>query len=81
MGLRVRLEGSYDISGLHGQAHAVAQALKTYGALVADNAGSPRVYISGAVDLGWNDEDLNGLKTIPASALEAVKTNPVVRAY
>ena len=43
----------------------VAQALKTYGALVADNAGSPRVYISGAVDPGWNDDDLNGLKTHP----------------
>jgi hypothetical protein len=79
MGLRVRLKASYDISRLRGQARAVAQALKTYGALVADNAGSPRVYISGNVDTGWNDEDLNGLKTIPASALEAVKTNPVVR--
>ena len=65
MGLRVRLKASYDISGLRGQARAVAQALKTYGALVADNAGSPRVYISGAVDPGWNDEDLNGIKTDP----------------
>jgi hypothetical protein len=79
MGLRVRLKASYDISGLRGQARVVAQALKTYGALVADNSGSPRVYISGAVDRGWNDEDLNGIKRIPASALEAVVTNPVVR--
>ena len=31
-----------------GQARVVAQALKTYGALVADNAGSPRVYMSAA---------------------------------
>ncbi len=68
-------------AALRGQARAVAQALKTYGALVADNAGSPRVYISGAVDLGWNDNDLNGLKSIPASALEAVQTGPVVRGY
>ena len=81
MGLRVRLKAGYDISGLRGQARAVAQALKTYGALVADNAGSPRVYISGAVDLGWNDNDLNGIKSIPASALEAVQTGPVVRGY
>jgi hypothetical protein len=79
MGLRVRLKASYDISRLSGQARAVAQALKTYGALVADNAGSPRVYISGATDRGWNDEVLNGIKSIPASALEAVVTNPVVR--
>ena len=79
MGLRLRLKASYDISGLRGQARVVAQALKTYGALVADNAGSPRVYISGAADLGWNDDELNGIKQIPASALEAVVTNPVVR--
>ena len=79
MGLRVRLKAGYDISGLRGQARAVAVALKTYGALVADNAGSPRVYVGGAVDRGWDDEALNGIKTIPASALEAVQTGPVVR--
>jgi hypothetical protein len=79
MGLRVRLKASYDISRLTGQARAVAQALKTYGAIVADNAGSPRVYVSGANDPGWDDEALNGIKSIPASALEAVVTNPVVR--
>ena len=79
MGLRVRLKADYDISGFGPQARVVAQALKTYGALVADNAGSPRVYISGAVDAGWDDEDLGALKRIPASALEAVRTGPVIR--
>ncbi len=79
MGLRVRLKAGYDISALRGQARAIAVALKTYGALVADNAGSPRVYVGGAVDPGWDDEALNGIKTIPASALEAVQTGPVVR--
>ena len=79
MGLRVRLKASYDTSGLRGHALAIARALKTYGALVADNAGSPRVYVGGAVDTGWDDEALNGIKTIPASALEAVQTGPVVR--
>jgi len=80
MGLRLRLKASYDITGLHGQARVVAQALKTYGALVADNGGgSPRVYLGGAVDRGWDDEALNAIKTIPATALEAVETGPVVR--
>ena len=79
MGLRLRLKASYDISGLRGQARAIAQALKTYGALVADNAGSPRVYVGGAVDRGWDDDALSGIKSIPASALEAVQTGPVVR--
>jgi hypothetical protein len=79
MALRLRLKASYDISRLRGQAHAVAQALKTYGAIVADNAGSEKVFVGGVVDRGWNDEDLNGIKNIPASALEAVQTGPVVR--
>jgi hypothetical protein len=79
MGLRVRLKAGYDISGLQGQAHAIAVALKTYGALVADNAGSSRVYVGGSVDPGWDDEALNGIKGIPAGALEAVQTGPVVR--
>jgi hypothetical protein len=79
MGLRVRLKAGYDISGLRGQARAVAVALKTYGALVADNAGSSRVYVGGAVDRGCNDDDLNAIEAIPASALEAVQTGAVVR--
>ena len=41
----MRLKASYDLSGLRGQAHAIAQALKTYGAIVADTAGSRRVYV------------------------------------
>jgi hypothetical protein len=79
MGLRLRLKASYDIGGLRGQARAIAQALKTYGAIVADNSGGRKVFISGAVDTRWNDEDLDGLKAIPASALEAVDTGPVIR--
>jgi hypothetical protein len=79
MGLRVRLKASYDISRLTGQAHAIAQALKTYGALVADNSGGSKVFVGGVVDRGWDDDALNGIKTIPASALEAVQTGPVVR--
>ena len=80
MGLRLRLKAGYDISFLQGQARAVAQALKTYGALVADNSGGnpDRIYVSGARDLGWDDEALNGLKQIPASALEAVQTGPAI---
>jgi hypothetical protein len=83
MGLRLRLKADYDISFLRGQARAVAQALKTYGALVADNSGGNpnRIYVSGATDLGWDDDALGGLKQIPASALEAVDTGPVIPAH
>jgi hypothetical protein len=77
MGLRVRLKPGYDISSLHGQARVIARALQVYGALVADNSGGSKVFISGTPDPGWDDDDLNQLKAIPASALEAVVTGPV----
>jgi hypothetical protein len=77
MGLRVRLKAGYDISALHGQARVIARALQVYGALVADNSGGSKVFISGTPDPGWDDDDLDELKSIPASALEAVVTGPV----
>ena len=59
MGLRVRLKASVDISRLPYQARVVAQALKTYGLILADN-GSPW-YISGAPNPQWNDDALHQL--------------------
>ena len=56
-------------------------ALNPLSARLIQDKGFDGVYISGAVDRGWNDEDLNGIKQIPASALEAVATGPVVRGY
>jgi hypothetical protein len=76
-GLRVRLKPGYDVSGLRGQARVIARTLQVYGALVADNSGGSKVFISGTPDPGWDDDDLDQLKTIPASALEAVVTGPV----
>jgi hypothetical protein len=77
MGLRVRLKASYNVAALHGQARVIARALQVYGALVADNSGGAKVFISGTPDPGWDDDDLDQLKSIPASALEAVVTGPV----
>ena len=77
MGLRLRMKADYDISHIHGQARVIAEALKKYGMIVADN-GSDR-FISGAPDSRWDDEDLGQLKTIPGSAFEAVDTWPIQR--
>jgi hypothetical protein len=71
MGPAPRLKASYDISGLRGQARAIAQALKTCGALVAANAGSPRVYLGGAVDRGWGDDALNGSSRSPRECAQS----------
>ncbi|HPF94946.1 MAG: hypothetical protein KC582_04460 [Candidatus Magasanikbacteria bacterium] len=75
MGLRLRLKKDYDISGLTGSAKIVAQAMKEYGLIVADN-GSPW-YFQGATDDRWNDDELNQLKNIKGSAFEAVYTGEI----
>src|SRR3954454_8131826 len=70
MGLRVRLKAGYDTGWIHGQARVVADALKLYGMMVADNGSS--WFITGANHPDWNDADLDQLKSVPASAFEAV---------
>lgn len=76
MGLRVRLKANYDISGLTGQAKIIAQAMKTYGMMLADNGSS--WFFQGASDPRWNDDELNQLKGIPGSAFEAVDTGAIL---
>ena len=75
MGLRLRLNATYDLSRFHGQALVILRALKQYGMIVADNGGS--WFISGAADPRWNDDDLNQLKTVPGRACQAVNTGPI----
>jgi AbrB family looped-hinge helix DNA binding protein len=53
MGLRVRLEATYDTSGFSPQARVIAETLKRYGMILADN-GSPW-YISGMSDPRFDD--------------------------
>jgi hypothetical protein len=77
MGLRVRMKASYDISGLTGQAHVIAVAMKKYGMILADN-GSPW-FFQGATDTRWVDDELNQLKGVPGSAFEAVNTGDIIR--
>ena len=70
MGERLRLKPGYDITGFTGDARVIATALKQYGAIVADNGSN--YFISGSTDPRWNDDNLNQLKEIPASAFEVV---------
>jgi hypothetical protein len=73
MGLRVRLKASVNISGLPYQARVVAQALKRYGMILADN-GSPW-FISGAPNRGWNNDALHLLDRLHGSDFEVVDTS------
>jgi hypothetical protein len=76
MGLRLRLEASFDLSGFHGQARVILQAMKTYGLLVADNGSN--WFVTGAADSRWDDDDLDQLKSVPGTAFEALDTGPIL---
>ncbi|MFB9410079.1 hypothetical protein [Dactylosporangium matsuzakiense] len=73
MGARFRLKASVDISKFPPQARAVAQALKTHGAILADN-GSPW-YFSGTDDPKWSNTQLDALKTLKGTDFEAVDSS------
>jgi hypothetical protein len=89
MGARFRLKASVDISTLNPESQIIAQAMKTYGMIVADNGSN--FFFSGAsysVDannnfsLTWNDNDiqdtLHGLKSLHFSDFEVVDLTPAV---
>jgi len=74
-GTRLRLRADFDVSGYHGEAQVILEALKKYGMIVADQGSS--WFITGASDARWDDEDLNQLKTVPGTAFEAVQLGEV----
>jgi len=75
MGMRIRLKASYDISGFPPQSQVILAALKKYGMIMADNGSS--MFLSGEPDNRWDNNDLNSLKGVPASAFEVVLMNPI----
>lgn len=77
MGLRVRLKASYDVSNVTGAARVILAALKRYGLILADNGSD--WFITGETNPRWNDNDLDQLKRVPASAFEAVASGPLQR--
>ena len=71
MGARFRLKASFDISGYSPANQVILQAMKTYGLILADNGSN--LYISGAPDSRWDDEDLNALKNISSGNFEMIQ--------
>jgi hypothetical protein len=72
MGLRLRLKAGYGLGSFSGPARTIAEAMKRYGLIVADNGSN--WFFSGSSDRRWDDENLNQLKRIPGSAFEVVKS-------
>jgi len=77
MGLRLRLKADFDTSKFTGESKVILEGLKKYGMILADNGSN--WYITGAADPRWNDEDLNQMKTVPASAFEAVQSGVIIK--
>ena len=73
MGLRVRLKAAVDISHLPPQARMVAQAMKTYGLILADNGSS--WYVTGAPSPHWSNDQLHALGALHGSDFEVVDTS------
>jgi hypothetical protein len=82
MGLRFRMKGTFDISGLRGQARVIATAMKIYGLMAADDGYNWFFQGEGTGNRPsscWIDRDLDQLKRIPGTAFEVVKTGPIFR--
>jgi hypothetical protein len=78
MGMRVRLKASFDTSGFSTANKVILTAMKKYGMIMADNGSS--MYISGAPDDRWNNDDLHDLGSLKASDFEVVQMNPIYTA-
>ena len=78
MGMRLRLKPAYDISQFSANIQVILTALKKYGMIMADNGSA--MYISGAPDSRWDNDDLHNLAQVPASAFEVVQMNPIYTA-
>lgn len=76
MGMRVRLKANVDISGYPYQTRVILQCLKDYGMILADNGSA--IYISGAPDERWNNDNLALLRNVKASDLEVVDASGVM---
>ncbi len=75
MGLRMRLKASFDISQYSAANQVILTALKQYGMIMADNGSN--MYISGAPDDRWDNDDLHNLGQITATDFEVVQMNPI----
>jgi len=78
MGMRMRLQASYDISSFPAQSRVILTALQKYGMILADNGSA--IYITGDPDSRWDNNDLASLKTVPASAFDVILISPLYTA-
>jgi hypothetical protein len=76
MGLRLRLKSGFDVSGFSATNQAILNAMKNYGLILAD-IGSD-MYLTGAPDDRWDNDDLNQLKSVKATDFEVVQMGEII---
>ena len=75
MGMRMRLKASFDVSGFSAANQVILNALKKYGMIMADNGSN--MYLSGAPDDRWDNNDLHNLGQVTASDFEVIQMTPL----
>ena len=68
-GMRLRLDASYDTTGLRGMQLLIANTLKVYGCIIADLGSTG--FITGTTDERWTDDDTSS-PGIPLSAFQVI---------
>jgi hypothetical protein len=79
MGMRIRLQAGFDISGFSAANQVILTAMKKYGMILADNGGY--FFFQGAPDPRWNDDDLENLDAIQSSNFEVIQMTPAFPGY
>jgi hypothetical protein len=75
MGMRMRLKSSFDVSGFSAANQVILNALKRYGMIMADNGSN--MFLSGAPDDRWDNNDLHNLGMVTASDFEVIQMSPL----
>lgn len=75
MGMRMRLRADFDVSGYSRTAQIILTAMKKHGIILADNGSG--IFISGAPDSRWNNDELRQLGSVKASDFQVVQMNTI----
>jgi len=72
-GAKIRLKAGFNITGYPAHLQVILKAMKKYGLILADIGSN--MYISGAPDSRWNNDELQKFSGVKASDFEVVKFN------
>ncbi|HEX2714582.1 MAG TPA: IPT/TIG domain-containing protein [Candidatus Acidoferrales bacterium] len=75
MGMRMRLKAGFNVSGFSAANQVILNALKKYGMIMADNGSN--MYVSGAPDDRWDNNDLHNLGQVTAADFEVIQMTPL----